>query len=99
MAHSRSFLALLAGASFSEALTSAPGAYPAIKAHTAPDSEKPAGEWNSMDVTCRDGTVDVAINGVGQNHASAIEPRSGPIGFQLEGTPYQLRNLRIEPLD
>jgi hypothetical protein len=89
----------MAGAIFSEPLTSAPGAYPAIKAHTAPDSEKPAGEWNSMDVTCRDGVVDVVINGVAQNHVSGAQPASGPIGFQLEGTPYELRHLRIQPLD
>jgi hypothetical protein len=89
----------MAGATFNEPLTSAPGAYPAIKAHTAPDSEKPAGEWNSMDVTCRDGVVDVVINGVVQNHVSGVKPASGPIGFQNEGVPYELRKLRIQPLD
>ena len=88
----------MAGATFKEPLTSAPGAYPAIKAHVAPDSEKPAGEWNSMDVSCRDGVVDVIINGVAQNHVSGAMPNSGPIGFQLEGTPYELRKLRIEEL-
>lgn len=89
----------MAGASFNEALTSAPGAYPAIKAKMAADSEKPVGEWNSMDVTCRDGAIDVVINGVAQNHVTGAKPSSGPIGFQLEGTPYQLRKLRIEPLN
>jgi hypothetical protein len=89
----------MAGGSFNEALTSAPGAYPAIKAHTAPDSEKPVGEWNSMDVTSRDGVVDVVINGVAQNHVSGVKPASGPIGFQNEGVPYELRKLRIQPLD
>jgi hypothetical protein len=89
----------MAGATFDEPLTSAPGAYPAIKAHTAPDSEKPAGEWNSMDVSCRDGVVEVSINGVAQNRVSGAMPKSGPIGFQLEGTPYELRNLRIQALD
>lgn len=88
----------MAGAHFDQPLSSAPGAYPPIKARTASDSEKPAGEWNSMDVTSRDGVVDVAINGVAHNHVSGLQPRSGPIGFQLEGTPYELRNLRIQPL-
>jgi hypothetical protein len=41
----------------------------------------------------------VSINGVAQNRVSGAMPKSGPIGFQLEGTPYELRNLRIEPLD
>jgi hypothetical protein len=89
----------MAGASFDQPLTTASGAYPPIKARTAPDSEKPAGEWNSMDVTCRDGVIDVVINGVAQNHVSGASPKSGPIGFQLEGAPYALRNLRIQPLD
>jgi hypothetical protein len=89
----------MAGATFKEALTTAPGAYPPIKARTAPDSEKPAGEWNSMDVTCRDGAIDVVINGVAQNHVSGSKPASGPIGFQLEGAPYELRNLRIQTME
>jgi hypothetical protein len=89
----------MAGATFKEPLTTAPGAYPPIKARTAPDSEKPVGEWNSMDVTCRDGVIDVVINGVTQNHVTSASPKSGPIGFQLEGAPYALRNLRIQTFD
>jgi hypothetical protein len=88
----------MAGAGFAEGLTSAPGAYPAIRGHTAADSEKPAGEWNSMDVVCRDGAVDVAINGVPQNHVSGATPRAGHVGFQLEGAPYELRNVRIQAI-
>lgn len=89
----------MAGARFAEPLTTAPGAYPPIKGHTAPDSEKPAGEWNSIDVVCRDGTIDVSINGVAQNRVTRSEPASGQVGFQLEGTPYELRNVSIEKLD
>lgn len=88
----------MAGAVFAEPLTSTPGASPAIRAHAAPDSERPAGEWNSMDVTCRDGAITVSINGVAQNRVTAATPRLGRIGFQLEGVPYELRNLRIERL-
>jgi hypothetical protein len=88
----------MAGASFTEPLTSAPGAYPAIKAHTAPDSERAPGEWNSMDVLVRGGCVDVTINGVAQNGVTFAQPATGRIGFQLEGTPYELRNLRVERL-
>jgi hypothetical protein len=89
----------MAGAAFAEALTSKPGAYPAIKGHTGPDSERPAGEWNSMDVVSRDGTVEVTINGVPQNRVSGAQPRAGRIGFQFEGAPYELRNVSITPLD
>lgn len=88
----------MAGAAFAEPLTSKPGAYPAIKGHMAATSERPAGEWNSADILCRDGVIEVTVNGVPQNRVSASSPRAGRIGFQLEGAPYELRGIRIEPL-
>jgi hypothetical protein len=89
----------MAGASFAEPLTTAPGAYPPIKGHTAQDSEKPAGEWNTVDVVARDGAIEVSVNGVPQNRVTRSNPASGPIGFQLEGAPYELRNVSVTPLD
>lgn len=89
----------MAGAGFAEPLTTAPGAYPAIKGHTGPDSERPAGEWNSADILARDGVIEVAINGVPQNRVSAVKPAAGRIGFQLEGVPYELRNITITQID
>jgi hypothetical protein len=88
----------MAGATFNEPLTTAPGAYPPIKARTAADSERAPGEWNSMDVLVRGGCIDVTINGVKQNSVTIAQPATGHIGFQLEGTPYELRNLRVERL-
>jgi hypothetical protein len=88
----------MAGATFNEPLTTAPGAYPPIKARTAADSERAPGEWNSMDVLVRGGCIDVTINGVKQNGVTLAQPAAGHIGFQLEGTPYELRNLRVERL-
>jgi hypothetical protein len=88
----------MAGATFHEPLTTAPGAYPPIKARTAADSERAPGEWNTMDVLVRGGCIDVTINGVPQNAVTLAQPASGRIGFQLEGTPYELRNVRVERL-
>jgi hypothetical protein len=88
----------MAGASFTEPLTTAPGAYPRIKGHVGADSEKPAGEWNSMDVVCQDGAIEVSINGVAQNRVTGATPREGKIGFQLEGAPYELRNVTVTRL-
>jgi hypothetical protein len=88
----------MAGATFAEPLTTAPGAYPAIKGRTGAHSERPAGEWNSADIVARDGVVEVSINGAPQNRISAAAPRTGRIGFQLEGTAYELRNVQITPL-
>ena len=89
----------MAGASFAEALTSAAGAPVAVKARIAPDSETPAGQWNTCDIVARDGGVELRINGVLQNTASNVKPSFGRIGFQLEGAAYELRRVALAPLD
>ena len=86
----------MAGASFAEALT---GDKPPVKAHIAADSERAAGEWNSADIVSRDGVIEVSVNGVLQNRVTNAAPREGKIGFQLEGTPYELRRVELAPLD
>jgi hypothetical protein len=86
----------MAGARFAEPLSG--GAVPA-KGRIAADSERPVGEWNTCDIVARDGVVEVSINGVTQNKASALVPGDGRIGFQLEGTPYELRHVTLERLD
>lgn len=89
----------MAGATFAEPLTSAPGAATAIKAHTAPDSEKPVSEWNTCDILCQGATIEVTINGALQNKVTQATPHSGRIGFQFEGTPFELRRVSIVRLD
>jgi hypothetical protein len=89
----------MAGAAFAEPLTQAATPGPALKAHTAPDSERPAGEWNTCDITCRGDTIEVVINGVRQNSITRVVPAAGRVGFQLEGSPFELRQVRLTPLD
>lgn len=66
---------------------------------TGVDSEKPPGEWNSCDITCRDGTIECSVNGVPQNRVTRCAPAAGQVGFQFEGTPFELRNVRLTPLE
>jgi len=87
----------MAGASFAEPL--APDQKIPQRPHTAPDSEKPAGEWNSCDLTCRGDTIEVTINGVPQNKITRVTPGAGRIGFQFEGAPFEIRRVRIVRLD
>lgn len=61
-------------------------------------SEKPLGEWNVYDIICRDDTVTVWVNGVEQNHATALTVREGHICLQSEGAPIEFRNVKLEPL-
>jgi hypothetical protein len=88
----------MAGATFAEKLSTPADAKTPQLNHAGSDSEKPVGEWNACDIVCRDGAIEVTINGVAQNKISKCSPAAGKVGFQLEGVPYQLRNVRIEPL-
>ncbi len=61
-------------------------------------SEKPAGEWNMADITCKDATIEVIINGVLQNSITGVSITSGKICLQSEGKPIQFRNVTLEKL-
>jgi hypothetical protein len=63
-----------------------------------PTNEKPAGEWNSYDITCQGNTIELRVNGLLQNTATNCSMTSGGIGLQAEGSRIQFRNLWIEPL-
>jgi hypothetical protein len=88
----------MAGASFGEKLSTAPDAKTPQLDRKAESSEKSLGEWNSCDITCRDGAIEVTINGVLQNKVTHANPAAGKVGLQLEGTPYEVRNIRIAEL-
>jgi hypothetical protein len=89
----------MAGATFAEPLSTPPGAATPSIARRGPDSERPAGEWNACDVVCRGNVIEVIINGVVQNRVSGLSVSEGKVGFQLEGTPFELRQVSIAPLD
>jgi hypothetical protein len=88
----------MAGAAFAEKLSTPPAAKTPQLDRKADSSEKPLGEWNSCDIVCQDGAMEITVNGVLQNRVTKCQPAAGQIGFQLEGTPYELRNVRIEVL-
>ena len=87
----------MAGATFAEPL--AADQKTPVRFHTNPDSEKPAGEWNSCDIVCRGDTIEVTVNGVLQNSVSQAFPAGGRIGFQFEGTPFEIRHVTLSPLE
>jgi hypothetical protein len=64
----------------------------------APSSEKPAGEWNVMEVTCKGNTIEVIVNGVLQNRATGVSLDRGHICLQSEGKLIEFRNLLITKL-
>jgi len=61
-------------------------------------SEKPSGEWNSYDITSKDGTLELLVNGVLQNKGTGMSLTEGNIALQSEGGPLQFRNIYLQPL-
>ena len=62
------------------------------------DSEKPLGEWNQMEITCRGDEVIVKVNGQLVNHATNCSEKTGAISLQSEGAPIEYRKIRLRPL-
>jgi hypothetical protein len=89
----------MAGAKFAEPLSSAPEAKTPQLERQKSDSEKPIGQWNIVDIICRNSTIKCMINGIVQNRVTKCKPHAGKIGFQLEGFPYELRNIWLMQLD
>ncbi|MGW8314334.1 MAG: 3-keto-disaccharide hydrolase [Bacteroidales bacterium] len=59
-------------------------------------SEHAPGEWNSYDITCVGGSVEVKVNGVLQNEGTDLTLTQGYILLQSEGSPMQFRNIYLE---
>ncbi len=63
------------------------------------DSEKPIGEWNEMEITCRGDEVIVKVNGELVNHATKVSQTRGAIALQSEGTPIEFREIKLQKLE
>lgn len=61
-------------------------------------SEKAPGEWNSYDITSKDGSLELYVNGVLQNKGTGMTLTEGNIALQSEGGPMQFRNIYLLPL-
>jgi hypothetical protein len=70
----------------------------AIVRKMAPSSEKPTGEWNTMEVTCDGNTIEVIVNGVLQNKGTNVSVSKGSICLQSEGKDIEFRIVTISPL-
>jgi hypothetical protein len=62
------------------------------------DSEKPLGQWNTMEITCRGDEITVKVNGKLVNRATKLSQSKGAIALQSEGTPCEYRKLKLERL-
>lgn len=62
------------------------------------DSEKPVGEWNKMEITCKGDEITVKVNGDLVNHATKLSQSKGAISLQSEGAEINFRNIVLTPL-
>ena len=86
-----------------EAVAVAGSIYGAVAAENT--GYKGAGEWNSLEITCRGDKIEVVMNG---NRAAAADvtkfaelkdrPRRGYIGLQNHGTGVEYRKIEIKVL-
>jgi hypothetical protein len=61
-------------------------------------AEKPLGQWNAMEITCRGNEIEVRVNGYLVNHARNLSQQRGAIALQSEGTPIEYRNIALSKL-
>jgi hypothetical protein len=64
----------------------------------AASSEKPSGEWNTMEVICKSNTIEVFVNGVLQNKGTNVSVSKGSICLQSEGKEVEFRNVFLTSL-
>jgi hypothetical protein len=60
--------------------------------------EKPRGEWNQYEITCKGDTVKLVINGEFVNEGTGAENTKGKILLQSEGAPIEFRHIELKPL-
>jgi hypothetical protein len=60
--------------------------------------EKPVGEWNQYEITCKGNEVKLVVNGEFVNEGKEAELAKGKILLQSEGAEIHFRNIELKPL-
>ena len=58
----------------------------------------PIGEWNTIEVVCKDGALTSVLNGTQIATSKPSELKSGFFGIQSEGDAVEFRNIRVQKL-
>ncbi len=69
-----------------------------LRASSISDRVKPAGEWNTYEVTCRGNHVTLWTNGTVTSKLPNCEVLQGYIGLEAEGYRIEFRNLKLKEL-
>lgn len=69
-----------------------------VIAKMAESNEKPQGEWNTIEITCKGNTIETSVNGLLQNKGTGLNITSGSICLQSEGKDIEFRNVYLTKL-
>ena len=61
-------------------------------------SDKPLGEWNTLEIECAGREVKVHVNGDLVNHGTHCTAAKGKIALQAEGAEVEFRKVELTPL-
>jgi hypothetical protein len=64
-----------------------------------PSRVKPAGEWNTFEISCRGNKVVVWTNGAVTSEYDKLEVLKGYVGLEAEGYRIEFRNVKLKELD
>ena len=64
-----------------------------------PVTRHPKGQWNTIEVTCRDNVILVWMNGAVTAYTDQCRVEQGPIGLESEGHPIEFRRLMVKRLE
>jgi len=80
----------------------APGAEGKPVRHTAgarlPELQRPAGEWNALELTCRGHVITLWINGRVVAELTNCPTSTGQVGLEAEFHPVEFRQIKFLPL-
>ena len=59
---------------------------------------KPAGEWNTCELTCKGRNVTLWVNGAVTNEWKSCQVPRGYAGLEAEGCAFEFRNVKVKML-
>jgi hypothetical protein len=71
--------------------------FPVVK-RFCDDGIKPAGQWNTADIVCKDGTIEVKMNGILKNKGTKSMHKTGYIALQSEGAEIEFKDIKLTPI-
>ncbi len=60
---------------------------------------KPAGEWNTFEITCKGKDVTLWVNGAVVNRWHDCQVPRGYVGLEAEGYRIEFRNVKVKPME